>query len=168
MPGAGAVKPGGQSLHHRRGRDAAIGVTHQLRLTGLLGQGDVGFGQVREAPDRMSEVVHALPGADVRVEVDDSDGLLTPEDRVVRAQVPVADGLLVGAEPGRGGRVVESSDQRGGADDSSVGQPIGADTRHLAVDERQDLTSAVVVAERARSAGEANVSQMSQKRVHVR
>ncbi len=108
---AGTVEPSGQSLQHRRDLDAAVGVAHQMRLAGLFSHSDVRLGQVRETPDRMSEVVHAAPRSDIGVEVDKCGGLLTAEDGVVRAQVPMTDGLLVGAKSGGSRRVVEVPDQ---------------------------------------------------------
>ena len=167
MLSAGTVEPGGQSFYRRRDRDATVGVAHQLRLAGLLRHGDGRLGQVGNAPDRVGEVAQAPPRTDLGIEVDEGDSPLAAEDHVVRTQVPVTDGLLIAAKRGCRGRVVEVPDQCRGAADSSVGEPVGGDARHLTVDEGQNLASAVVVAERTGSAVEADIGQVLQERVNV-
>ena len=101
------------------------------------------------------------------IEVDEGDSPLAAEDHVVRTQVPVTDGPLIAAKRGCRGRVVEVPDQCRGAADSSVGEPVGGDARHLTVDEGQNLASVVVVAERTGSAVEADIGQVLQERVNV-
>ena len=164
---ASAAEPGDQSIHYFGDRDAPVGVAHKFRLAGLLGYGDIRLGQIGEAPHGVGKVIHTLPRADIGVEVDEGDSVLTTEDGVVRSHIAMTDGLLASARRKRGSRVVERFDQCSGTTDPAVGKPVRAGAGHIARHERQDLTTAVVVSQRTRSAGKADISQVLQKRVNI-